>query len=173
LRLEFDSERSNNDEKYQKYPGQFVQMSDSCSGERALGWAENPTCNQESKDNWIRNGSFIKASESDRQQATTSSSVNIAANEITPTVLILDAEKNHQKETKTTFPWIMHYQHFSMFAILGAVLRIYMGRFFGLDCESGDGDFDICVTASGKTAQTGGALFTDLPANMLGTYVQI
>jgi len=65
------------------------------------------------------------------------------------------------------------------FAVFGAVLRVYMGRFFGLDCEQvNDRVVDdwltslssrICVTASGKTEQTGGALFVDLPSNMLGS----
>jgi hypothetical protein len=32
---------------------------------------------------------------------------------------------------------------------------------------------NICVTSSGKTEQTGGALFLDLPANMIGRYVQV
>jgi fluoride ion exporter CrcB/FEX len=57
-----------------------------------------------------------------------------------------------------------------------------MGRFFGGDCDlNGEGgqidDFlwssshNICITASGKTEQYGGALFVDLPANMLGSFI--
>jgi fluoride ion exporter CrcB/FEX len=71
----------------------------------------------------------------------------------------------------------------SVFAVFGTVVRIYMGRFFGLDCQTasvnggaGQGDWfagiseHVCVTANGKTDQTGGALFTDLPANVFGSF---
>jgi len=70
--------------------------------------------------------------------------------------------------------------YISTFGILGTVLRLYMGRIFGLDCELQDIEYEevddfltqfssqICVTSSGKTT-TGGAIFTDLPANMLGS----
>jgi hypothetical protein len=69
--------------------------------------------------------------------------------------------------------------YISTFAILGTVLRIYMGRFFGLDCElnaSGQAIDDIftpvsslvCVTSDGKY-QRGGSVFIDLPANILGS----
>jgi fluoride ion exporter CrcB/FEX len=72
-----------------------------------------------------------------------------------------------------------HTLYISLFATFGAVIRIYMGRFFGLDCERGTNEFDdfltplsseICVTASGKTDQTGGAFFSDLPSNILGSF---
>jgi hypothetical protein len=69
--------------------------------------------------------------------------------------------------------------YIAVFSFFGCILRNYMARFFGLDCEWRDGpeevhDFlspifsQICITASGKTEQHGGALFIDLPANMLG-----
>jgi hypothetical protein len=73
-----------------------------------------------------------------------------------------------------------HIFYISTFAILGTVLRLYLGRFFGLDCIRKEQDIDsandfltplsslICVTSDGKT-QRGGALFIDLPANMLGS----
>ncbi|CAB9520442.1 expressed unknown protein [Seminavis robusta] len=65
------------------------------------------------------------------------------------------------------------------FAILGTVIRVYMGRLFGGDCEHPGVYTDwlsplsqkICVTNSGETTQTGGALFLDLPANILGSFV--
>jgi len=63
----------------------------------------------------------------------------------------------------------------SISAILGSVFRVYMARIFGEDCEYGKvGDFlypvasNICVTNGGRTEQTGGALFTDLPSNFFG-----
>jgi len=65
----------------------------------------------------------------------------------------------------------------SIFSIFGSSLRVYISRMFGFDCEFpnlvGDvfaqGFKNICVTASGRTEQSGGALFIDLPANMLGS----
>ena len=63
-------------------------------------------------------------------------------------------------------------------AVLGSVVRIYVARIFGFDCETGDvNDFltpltsKICVTNGGRTLQTGGALFYDFPANLLGSFV--
>jgi fluoride ion exporter CrcB/FEX len=71
-----------------------------------------------------------------------------------------------------------HTIYISLFATFGAVIRIFMGRLFGLDCERfiEIDDFltpfssEICVTASGKTDQTGGAFFSDLPSNILGSF---
>lgn len=65
------------------------------------------------------------------------------------------------------------------FAILGTSIRVFLGRLFGSDCEN-QGQMEdfltplseqICVTSGGTTLQHGGALFTDLPANMLGSFV--
>jgi hypothetical protein len=68
--------------------------------------------------------------------------------------------------------------YFSAAAVVGCVSRVYLSRFFGGDCESHDiVDFltplssQICVTAGGTTLQTGGALFRDLPSNLLGCFV--
>jgi len=70
--------------------------------------------------------------------------------------------------------------YISMFSVFGAVLRVFIARLFGLDCEleesgNGYGDFfasffsKICVTSDGKGPTQGAALFIDLPANMLGS----
>lgn len=66
--------------------------------------------------------------------------------------------------------------YLSIFSIIGSILRVFIGRLFGLDCEGlavedvfHQGFSNICVTATGLTEQTGGALFTDLPANMIGS----
>lgn len=88
-------------------------------------------------------------------------------------------EKEPLTWTEEALCWI----YLGTFAVFACVLRIFAGRFFGLDCEhleaglhSAD-DFlvplssQICVSASGKTVQTGGALFVDLPANMLGSFL--
>mmetsp|Transcript_1728 Transcript_1728/g.3953 ORF Transcript_1728/g.3953 Transcript_1728/m.3953 type:complete len:623 (-) Transcript_1728:937-2805(-) len=74
--------------------------------------------------------------------------------------------------------------YISLSAMLGSVIRAYMERLFGEDCEKYNEqnetlveDFltplskNICVTTGGKTSQTGGALFYELPSNMLGCFV--
>lgn len=76
-----------------------------------------------------------------------------------------------------------HVFYISTFAILGTVSRWYIGRLFGLDCcirdellEVDDSHIDfltpvsqrICITSNGKT-QRGGAIFIDLPTNMIGS----
>jgi len=71
--------------------------------------------------------------------------------------------------------------YIAMGAFLGNVSRVYVGRLFGSDCAVGrdnaPDDFlapffsRICITNSGLTEQTGGALFLDLPANMIGSLV--
>jgi fluoride ion exporter CrcB/FEX len=66
--------------------------------------------------------------------------------------------------------------YLSAFAMLGSLIRILLGHLFGGDCDSsGDAIKDmqmvsLCVTTSGRTMQRGGALFLDLPANMVGSF---
>jgi CrcB protein len=74
--------------------------------------------------------------------------------------------------------WI-HLFYLSLFSIYGITIRSFLGRFFGGDCDSTTPIDDwltsfssrICVTANGTTAQHGGALFIDLPANMFGCFI--
>jgi len=68
--------------------------------------------------------------------------------------------------------------YIAVFGAFGAILRVFMGRLFGLDCNDDSVDdfltplsSRLCVTTNGKTEQTGGALFTDWPADMLGTFL--
>lgn len=67
--------------------------------------------------------------------------------------------------------------YLATYGIFGSTLRIFLGRIFGYDCENPGlfndylSPFATCVTASGETAQAGGALFIDLPANMLGSFM--
>jgi len=64
-----------------------------------------------------------------------------------------------------------------VYSVFGTTCRVFLGRIFGKDCENPDtiNDFIshiyLCVTASGKTNQRGGALFLDLPANILGSFI--
>jgi len=74
----------------------------------------------------------------------------------------------------------LHILYLSLFSVIGVSVRVFVGRFFGGDCESNfQGhtindwmwplSHKICITADGQTEQYGGALFIDLPANMLGS----
>ena len=75
---------------------------------------------------------------------------------------------------------LSHIFYIASFAIIGTVLRSYIGRFFGLDCIRAEQDDEthvdfltplfshICITSDGKS-QRGGAIFIDLPANMIGS----
>lgn len=85
---------------------------------------------------------------------------------------------------------ISAYLSISLFAICGCLFRIFLGILFGTYCEepdlyrdswlirNGEGRGDaindssnaFCVTTSGIFDQYGGALFIDLPANILGCF---
>ena len=62
--------------------------------------------------------------------------------------------------------------YLSAFSVFGSSIRVFLVRLFGARCEVSDPTFDeFCVTASGRTMQRGGALFADLPANMVGCFI--
>jgi fluoride ion exporter CrcB/FEX len=90
-----------------------------------------------------------------------------------------DGAQEKKKEIKPSQDrQIIYIIYISAAAILGACLRVYMDRFFGGDCEDNSVDdfltpvsSHICLTSSGRTLQTGGALFRDLPANILGSFI--
>ena len=80
--------------------------------------------------------------------------------------------------TRETSYWVIPLV--ALYGILGCIGRVFIGRLFGADCDEGyetpDDIFSpffsrVCVTTSGTTLQTGGALFLDLPANMLGCFL--
>eukprot|EP00980_Cylindrotheca_fusiformis_P002813 scaffold672_cov126-Cylindrotheca_fusiformis.AAC.14 len=86
-------------------------------------------------------------------------------------------EEELEEEVEEEVREIVYVLYISAAAILGACLRVYMSRFFGADCEDDSvHDFltpaskHICLTSGGRTEQTGGALFRDLPPNMLGSF---
>jgi len=69
--------------------------------------------------------------------------------------------------------------YLSLFSVIGFTIRVYLGRFFGGDCTSYESgtiidDFlwpvshKVCITTDG---QYGGALFIDLPANIIGCLI--
>jgi hypothetical protein len=63
----------------------------------------------------------------------------------------------------------------SAWGVLGLVVRVYLTRVLGGDCEDpADDAWDasaVCLTANGTTDRSGGALFEDLPANLLGSFL--
>eukprot|EP00978_Attheya_sp_CCMP212_P003175 scaffold6581_cov57-Attheya_sp.AAC.3 len=65
----------------------------------------------------------------------------------------------------------------SLFSIVGELLRIILEQLFGQACHFpgtvgwNQLNWTPCTTDPGTTASTGGALFTDLPANMLGCFI--
>ena len=64
-----------------------------------------------------------------------------------------------------------------VFSIFGCLLRIIIAQYFGEECKnpgsvgwlkSGQ---PLCVTADGQTSVSGGIVFSDLPANLLGSFI--
>jgi fluoride ion exporter CrcB/FEX len=73
---------------------------------------------------------------------------------------------------------VQYVYYLSTYACFGTIIRIFLERLFGSDCEFRTTNdwlsplsFQICVTASGMTNQTGGALFVALPANVIGSFI--
>jgi fluoride ion exporter CrcB/FEX len=64
-----------------------------------------------------------------------------------------------------------------VFSIFGCLVRIIMAQYFGYECnnpgtvgwlKSGQ---PLCVTADGETSVSGGIIFSDLPANLFGSFI--
>ena len=88
----------------------------------------------------------------------------------------------HSLFTVTSLTDLVTMVYLGAFAVFGETIRVYTGRLFGTDCENyaeGDGVNDffftfakhVCVTSSGTTSMRGGAVFADLPANILGCFI--
>ena len=101
-----------------------------------------------------------------------------------------EKEKEFVRLSKPT-PW-MSILYLTVFSVLGAWLRIFLGRLFGNECQkiiddNGDDEntgttwmhneivtrLNLCVTSNGKASSPGGAggLFSDIIANMLGCFL--
>ena len=67
--------------------------------------------------------------------------------------------------------------YISIFAILGAFLRIAIAQLFGEACANPgtvgwiSAASPLCVTKDGTTLQEGGIVFADLPSNLLGSFI--
>lgn len=73
---------------------------------------------------------------------------------------------------------VQYVYYMSTYACFGTIIRIFLERLFGYDCEFRSTNdwlsplsYQICVTASGMTEQRGGALFVALPANVVGSFI--
>jgi len=81
-----------------------------------------------------------------------------------------------KKDNKTFFQKILSSSsilYLSIFSILGAALREFLGRLFGGDCDGVESPWLHFVTDNLNTCITSsdGALFIDLPSNMLGSFL--
>jgi Integral membrane protein possibly involved in chromosome condensation len=67
--------------------------------------------------------------------------------------------------------------YLSVFAVVGAFLRIILAQLFGEECKNPGSvgwlkaGSPLCVTANGEASMEGGIIFSDLPANLLGSFV--
>jgi fluoride ion exporter CrcB/FEX len=109
------------------------------------------------------------------QQEGQSSSLCVATNTIareSQSQSNLDGPSNCSSSTVKSQTMLILY--LSSFAIIGSTIRQYLSRIFGLDCSSPPLQNDYvsalatCLTSNGLTAHHDGAIFIDLPANMLG-----
>jgi hypothetical protein len=88
---------------------------------------------------------------------------------------------HHEHTEELSWEDYFSYMYYiSTFGIVGTILRVYVERFFGYDCDMKDTSkaiddwfqslsSNVCVTVTGTTDQTGGALFVVLPCNIIGS----
>ena len=88
-----------------------------------------------------------------------------------------ETSTNGSKDDKIFLPrqQMQYILYLSAFSIFGSSIRVLLNQFFGAGCENADDIKGIvpgfCVTSTGRTIQVGGALFVDLPANILGCFI--
>lgn len=96
-----------------------------------------------------------------------------------------DDDDNHEATTnrKVFWKYITHVIYLSEFAIIGSILRVYLGKFFGSNCETIQQQqqhskqqqsmfpLSLCWTHSGKYDTNNSYLFIDLPANLIGSFI--
>ena len=102
------------------------------------------------------------------------------------TALEDEAHESEKSCREASVEFLMIVLYLSIFSVLGESLRVFLGRLFGQECsidaETPDSTtwlysvvikLNSCVTSDGAVPQPqpGGALFSDLPANMLGCFI--
>lgn len=71
----------------------------------------------------------------------------------------------------------LEFMAMSIFAVLGAFLRMVLAQLFGQECKNPgtvgwlNAGQPLCVTSDGETSVEGGIIFDDLPANLLGCFI--
>lgn len=86
----------------------------------------------------------------------------------------LGSDESRSKDEKVFFrrQRMQYVLYLSVFSVFGSSIRVFLVRSFGVACEISDLEMDeFCITATGTTIQRGGALFADLPANMVGCFL--
>lgn len=105
--------------------------------------------------------------------------IDIESNQRKSKILSLLPDHHEHVDELSWDEFLSYVYYISTFGIIGTILRMYIERFFGLDCTmKGSSDAvddwfqqissNICVTTNGESNQTGGALFSVLPCNMIG-----
>lgn len=105
--------------------------------------------------------------------------IDIESNQRKSKILSLLPDHHEHVDELSWDEFLSYVYYISTFGIIGTILRMYIERFFGLDCTmKGSSDAvddwfqqissNIFVTTNGETNQTGGALFSVLPCNMIG-----
>jgi len=96
-----------------------------------------------------------------------------------------DFDQNTNVDTKPDNTWnfdkkkrvLTKVMYLSVFASIGALLRIMLAQLFGEECKNPGtvgwlkAGQPLCVTADGDASVEGGIIFADLPANLLGSFI--
>jgi hypothetical protein len=82
---------------------------------------------------------------------------------------------NQRKRASRLF-WVQA-AYISVGAIFGVLFRMIIAQLFGEECANPgtvgwlSSGAPLCVTADGEASQSGGVIFSDLPANMFGCFL--
>lgn len=88
-----------------------------------------------------------------------------------------DAVPSYYEHTAKQGKTLVIAMYMSLFAILGALVRIILAQLFGEECSNPGtvgwlaASSPLCVTADGSAQREGGIIFADLPANLIGSFV--
>lgn len=95
-----------------------------------------------------------------------------------PTVdSLVDEGPSYFEYTEKQMKTLVIAMYMSVFAMLGALLRIVLAQLFGEECSNPGtvgwlaASSPLCVTADGFAQREGGIIFADLPANLIGSFL--
>lgn len=143
-----------------------LQQSATPQGDQSPKWEHDEInrVNTSRTDGSDEDGGCVKASNSEEEN--NNSAMRRRASAISPLQIDEAATSDKSNSTREFQPFfqrisVQYIIHLSTFACLGTIIRDVTSLLFGW----------LGVTTSGMTEQTGGALFVDLPANMLGSFI--